>query len=227
MRNWKARTGLQSWEAVSQAQARIRRSCHQEQTGEAYGAAASHRRRRLAGETSLVRKKSAAPGVDDVTWTEYAENLESRPSQTSIVGFTQEAYRARPSAPEVHTQGRWRIQPAARDRRVRGQGRPGSGGRDPDARSTKRSSGLHLWVPVAGRNQHQALDALGVRELGSGGSTGSSMPISRRSSSRSKSRNWLIRFVEDRIGDRRVVDSIRQVVGSRGSSKIGQLIETE
>src|SRR5262249_44141336 len=66
----------QSREAVSQAQARIREAVTR--NGQDKLTALLHHIGVDALRASFSGlKKSAAPGVDDVTWTEYAENLEA------------------------------------------------------------------------------------------------------------------------------------------------------
>src|SRR5215472_7479547 len=54
------------------------RSRHQEQTGQANGALASSHRRCFAA-SFFGLKKFAAPGVDEMTWTEYAKGLRGEP----------------------------------------------------------------------------------------------------------------------------------------------------
>src|SRR5262245_8328225 len=70
------------------------RSRHQEQTGQSDSALTSPCRRCSASDVGL--KKSAAPGVDEVTWTEYAEDLEVNLSDLHS-RVQAGAYRALPS----------------------------------------------------------------------------------------------------------------------------------
>src|SRR5262244_1956906 len=85
----------QSREAVSQAQARIREAVTR--NGQDKLTALLHHIGVDALRASFSGlKKSAAPGVDDVTWTEYAENLEANLADLHRRVHTG-AYRALPS----------------------------------------------------------------------------------------------------------------------------------
>ena len=65
----------QSWEAVSQAQARIREAVNRNRQ-EKLTALLHHLTIDVLRASFFGLKKSAAPGVDEMTWTEYAEGLE-------------------------------------------------------------------------------------------------------------------------------------------------------
>src|SRR5512147_175499 len=66
----------QSREAVSRAQARIREAVTRNRQDK-LTALLHHIGGDALRASFFGLKKSAAPGVDDVTWTEYAENLEA------------------------------------------------------------------------------------------------------------------------------------------------------
>src|SRR6266705_161590 len=65
----------QSREAVSQAQARIREAVTRNRQGK-LTALLHHINIDVLRASFFGLKKSAAPGVDEMTWTEYAESLE-------------------------------------------------------------------------------------------------------------------------------------------------------
>src|SRR5262249_39246286 len=71
------------------------RSRHREQTGQANGALASSHRRCFAA-SFFGLKKFAAPGVDEMTWTEYGKGLEENLADLHSRVQTG-AYRALPS----------------------------------------------------------------------------------------------------------------------------------
>jgi RNA-directed DNA polymerase len=66
----------QSREAVSQAQARIREAVTRNRQGK-LTALLHHINVDVLRASFFSLKKSAAPGVDEMTWTEYAETLEA------------------------------------------------------------------------------------------------------------------------------------------------------
>ena len=106
----------QSRAAVSQAQGRIREAVNRNRK-ERLTALLHHVGTDCLRSAFVNLKKRAAPGVDEVTWDQYAENLEAdladpRTGQrrdVSSVAIT----------PEVHTEGRWQAT-AARHRSNRG-----------------------------------------------------------------------------------------------------------
>ena len=119
----------QSREAVSQAQARIREAVTRNRQDK-LTALLHHINIDVLRTSFFGLKKTAAPGVDEMTWIEYAEHLEanlldrcSRPHR----GVSSAAVAA-----EVYSKGRWQTA-AAWHRRHGGQNRPGCGGGNPDA----------------------------------------------------------------------------------------------
>jgi RNA-directed DNA polymerase len=85
----------QSREAVSQAQARIREAVIRNRQDK-LTALLHHLTVDVLRASFFGLKKSAAPGVDEVTWTEYAEGLEENLSRLHSRVHTG-AYRALPS----------------------------------------------------------------------------------------------------------------------------------
>src|SRR6187200_1178281 len=88
----------QSREAVSQAQARIRETVNRN-TQEKLTALLHHLTIDVLRASFFGLKKSAAPGVDEMTWTEYAEGLEENLSDLHSRVQTG-AYRAVPCRSE-------------------------------------------------------------------------------------------------------------------------------
>ena len=81
------------------------RSRHQEQAGQADGAFVHHINIDVLRASFSDLKKTAAPGVDEVTWTEYAKRLETNLLDLHARVHTG-AYRAPVAvAPEVYTEG--------------------------------------------------------------------------------------------------------------------------
>jgi len=85
----------QSREAVSQAQARIREAVTRSKQDK-LTALLHHLTSDVLRASFFVLKKSAAPGIDEMTWTEYAEGLEENLSDLHSRVQTG-AYRALPS----------------------------------------------------------------------------------------------------------------------------------
>jgi RNA-directed DNA polymerase len=85
----------QSREAVSRAQARIREAVTMNRQDK-LTALLHHVNIEVLRASSLGLKKTAAPGVDERTWIEYAENLEANLLNLHVRVHTG-AYRALPS----------------------------------------------------------------------------------------------------------------------------------
>jgi RNA-directed DNA polymerase len=166
-------------------------------------------------------KKSAAPGVEEVTWTEYAEGLEE--NLTDLHSRVQTGtYRALPSRRTYIPKADGRQRPlgiaAVEDKIVQ-------------------AAVMAILTPIyeseflgfsygfrPKRNQHQALDALafgiGKRRINW------VFDCDVQSFFDKVSREWLIRFVEHRIGDRRITRLIAKWL-TAGVLEDGRVIETE
>ena len=127
----------QSREAVSRAQARIREAVTRNRQDK-LTALLHHVNIEVLRAGFFGLKKTAAPGVDERTWIEYAEHLEANLLSLHVRVHTG-AYRALPSR-RKYTEGGWQTA-AARHRSHRGQDCPGCGSDSPDA---------DLWVGVLG-----------------------------------------------------------------------------
>ena len=91
-------------------------------------------------------RPQAAPGVDEVTWADYGQDLEAQPAGSARTG----AGGALPGQAEqagVHPEGGWAAT-AARDRLAGGQDRPAGGGRGAERRLRGGLPGLLLRVPA-------------------------------------------------------------------------------
>ena len=210
----------QSREAVSQAQARIREAVTR--NGQEKLTALLHHIGVDALRASFFGlRKTAAPGVDDVTWTEYAENLEANLADLHR---------------RVHT-GAYRALPSRRRYIPKADGRQRPLGIAALEDKIVQAAVVAILTPIyeaeflgfsygfrPGRNQHQALDALafgiGKRRINW------VLDADIQAFFDTVNQDWLIRFVDHRIGDRRVVRLIRKWLAA-GVLEEGQLIETE
>ena len=189
----------QSREAVSQAQARIREAVIRNRQ-DRLTALLHHLTVDVLRASFFGLKKSAAPGVDEMTWTEYAEHLEA-----SLVDL-----HAR-----VHT-GAYRALPSRRKYIPKADGRQRPLGIAAIEDKIVQAAVVAILTPIyeaeflgfsygfrPKRNQHQALDALafgiGKRRINW------VLDCDVQSFFDKVSREWLIRFVEHRIGDRRII----------------------
>jgi RNA-directed DNA polymerase len=210
----------QSREAVSQAQTRIRDAVTR--NGQEKLTALLHHIDVDVLQASFFQlKKSAAPGVDEVTWAGYAENLELK---------LEDLHR------RVHT-GAYRALPSRRRYIPKADGRQRPLGIAALEDKIVQAAVVAILTPVyeaeflgfsygfrPGRNQHQALHALafgiGKRRINW------VLDADIRAFFDTVNQDWLIRFVEHRIGDRRIVRLIRKWLAA-GVLEDCQVIETE
>jgi RNA-directed DNA polymerase len=166
-------------------------------------------------------KKQAAPGVDEVTWKEYGENLEAR--LADLHGrIHRGAYHAKPSRRV------WIPKPDGRQRPI--------GMAALEDKIVQRAIGTvlnQIWEEDflgfsygfrPGRNQHDALDALWVGIVRK--KVNWILDLDIRSFFDKLQHDWLVKFVEHRIGDKRVVRLIQKWLKA-GVMEEGQWIETE
>lgn len=210
----------QSREAVSQAQDRIREAISRNKQ-EKLTALLHHVSIDVLRAGFLNLKKSAAPGVDEMTWSGYGGSLEANLADLHRRIHT-EAYRALPSRRTYIPKADGRQRPlgiaSLEDKIVQ-------------------AAVVAILTPVyeaeflgfsygfrPGRNQHQALDALaygiGRKRINW------ILDCDVQSFFDKVSREWLIRFVEHRIGDRRIIRLITKWLNA-GVLEEGHLIETE
>ena len=210
----------QGREAVSQAQIRIREAVSRNRQGK-LTALLHHINIDVLRASFFGLKKSAAPGVDEMTWTEYAKHLEA-----NLPGL-----HAR-----VHT-GAYRALPSRRKYIPKADGRQRPLGIAAIEDKIVQAAVVAILTPIyeseflgfsygfrPKRNQHQALDALafglGKRRINW------VLDCDVQSFFDKVSRDWLIRFVEHRIGDRRIIRLIAKWL-TAGVLEDGRVIETE
>jgi RNA-directed DNA polymerase len=210
----------QSRAAVSQAQARIREAVVRNRRDK-LTALLHHLTVDVLRASFLGLKKSAAPGVDEMTWTEYSEGLEENLSDLHSRVQTG-AYRALPSRRTYIPKPDGRQRPlgiaALEDKIVQ-------------------AAVVAILTPIyeaeflgfsygfrPKRNQHQALDALafgiGRRRINW------VLDCDVQSFFDKVSQSWLMRFIEHRIGDRRIIRLIVKWL-TAGVLEEGRLIVTE
>src|SRR5215470_17412055 len=209
----------QSREAVSQAQARIREAVTRNRQDELM--ALLHPINIDVLRTSFFGlKKTAAPGVDEMTWIEYAERLEANLLDLHA---------------RVHT-GAYRALPSLRKYIPKADGRQRPLGIAAMEDKIVQAAVVAILTPIyeaeflgfsygfrPRRNQHQALDALAYGINARKINWILDADISRFFDT--LSREWLIRFVEHRIGDRRII-RLTQKWLKAGVLEDGQLTET-
>ena len=191
----------QSREAVSQAQARIREAVTRNRQDK-LTALLHHINIDVLRTSFFGLKKTAAPGVDEMTWIEYAEHLEANLLDLHA---------------RVHT-GAYRALPSLRKYIPKADGRQRPLGIAAMEDKIVQAAVVAILTPIyeseflgfsygfrPKRNQHQALDALafgiGKRRI-----------------------NWVL--VEHRIGDRRIIRLIAKWL-TAGVLEDGRMIETE
>ena len=209
----------QSWESGSTRLGRIGEAARRDRKVR-MNALLHHLTPELLKQSYQRLKKEAASGIDDVTWKEYAEELEDRISDLHE---------------RIH-RGRYRAQPSKRIYLPKGEG-----GRRPIGIACLEDkivqAGLvrilneiyevdflgYSYGFRPGRSQHQALDALyvGVTKQKINWIVDADL----RSFFDRISHVWLIRMLEQRIGDKRVMRLIRKWLRA-GVSEAGEWSET-
>src|SRR5246127_3538056 len=194
----------QSRKAVSQAQARIREAVTRNRQ-DRLTALLHHINIDVLRASFSDLKKTAAPGVDEVTWTEYAEHLEANLLDLHA---------------RVHT-GAYRALPSLRKYIPKADGRQRPLGIAAMEDKIVQAAVVAILTPIyeaeflgfsygfrPGRNQHDALDALayGIRARKINWILDSDI----RSFFDTISPEWLVRFMEHRIGDRRIIRLIQK-----------------
>ena len=166
-------------------------------------------------------KKTAAPGVDERTWIEYAEHLEANLVSLHV---------------RIHT-GAYRALPSRRKYIPKADGRQRPLGIAAIEDKIVQAAVMTVLTPIyeleflgfsygfrPKRNQHQALDALafgiGKRRINW------ILDCDVQSFFDKVDQNWLARFAEHRIGDRRIIRLISKWL-TAGVLEDGRLIETE
>src|SRR3954470_9840397 len=217
--NLQSTVRTQSREAVSQAQDRIRGAVTRGKK-EKLTALLHHVTVDVLRHAFFTLKKRAAPGVDGVTWVDYAADLDRNLTDLHA-RVHRGAYRALPS--------RQRYIPKAD-----GKQRPLGIAAIED--KIVQAAVVAILTPVyeaeflgfsygfrPGRSQHDALDALAYGIQARKINWILDADISRFFDSLSP--DWLVRFVEHRIGDQRIIRLIQKWLKA-GVLEEGRLIET-
>ena len=210
----------QSRAAVSNAQTRIRDAVTRNRQGK-LTALLHHISIDVLRASFFDLKRSAAPGVDEMTWADYVENIEANLANLHR---------------RVHT-GAYRALPSRRTYIPKADGRQRPLGIAGLEDKIIQSAVVAILTPIyeaeflgfsygfrPGRNQHQALDALafgiGRRQINW------VLDCDVQSFFDRVSQDWLIRFVEHRIGDRRIIRLITKWLKA-GVLEDGRLVVTE
>ncbi len=189
---------------VSQALGRIRNAARQSKT-EKFTALLHHVDLRLLRESYLSLRRDAAPGADGMTWETYGLDLEFK-----LMDLHERVHR-----------GAYRAQPSRRVMIPKGDGqqRPLAIAALEDKIVQKATLAVLNSIYEEnflgfsygfrpGRNQHDALDALVVGI--SGRKVNYILDADIRSFFDSVDQRWLIRFLEHRIGDKRILRLIQK-----------------
>src|ERR1700734_2285521 len=210
----------QSREAVTQAQARIRGAVTRNEK-EKLTALLHHVSIDVLRWAFFNLKKQAAPGVDGLTWADYAADLDRNLADLHA---------------RVHA-GTYRALPSRRKYIPKADGRQRPLGIAAIEDKIVQAAVVAILTPIyeaeflgfsygfrPKRNQHQALDALafgiGKRRINW------VLDCDVQSFFDKVSRDWQIRFVEHRIGDRRIIRLIAKWLMA-GVLEDGRVIETE
>ena len=209
----------QSREAVSQAQGRIRAAVTRNREGK-LTALLHHIDTNTLRASFLGLKKFAVPGVDEMSWSEYAENLE-----TNLADLCR----------RIHT-GAYRALPSRRKYIPKADGRQRPLGIAALEDKIVQAAVVAILTPIyeaeflgfsygfrPGRSQHDALDALAYGIKARKINWILDADITRFFDSLSP--EWLVRFVECRIGDQRIIRLIQKWLKA-GVLEEGRLIET-
>jgi RNA-directed DNA polymerase len=209
----------QSRETVSQAQDRIRAAVTRNKE-ERLTALLHHVSVDCLRWAFFSLKKRAAPGVDNVTWDQYAEDLEANLADLHA---------------RVHS-GAYRASPSRRKYIPKADGRQRPLGIAAIEDKIVQAAVVAILTPIyeaeflgfsygfrPGRSQHDALDALayGIKAR----KVNWILDADIRSFFDTISPEWLVRFLEHRVGDRRIIRLIQKWLKA-GVMEENQWIET-
>src|SRR3954467_4889579 len=190
--------------SVSQVLGRVRQAARHRK-GERFAALFHHLSLNLLREAFFALKRDAAPGVDGLTWRDYEAALEPRLANLHA-RVHRGAYRAQPSRRRYIPKPDGRKRPlaiAALEDKIVQKATVAVLNAIDEEDFLGFSYGFR-----PGRGQHDALDALAV------GITGTKvnwiLDADIRSFFDSVSQQWLVRFLEHRIGDPRIIRLIRK-----------------
>ena len=205
MRTSKARAGRRAGSTLSQALERIRKVA-KERKKEKFTALFHHISIELLEEAYFELKEDAAPGVDRLTWMDYEADLE-RKLEDLHDRVQRGAYRALPSRrvyiPKPDGRQRPLAVAALEDKIVQRAVVALL-----NAIYEEDFLGVLVLVPTQ-RSTHDALDALSVGITSS--KVSHILDANIQSFFDTVNQEWLIRFVEHRIGDQRIIRLIQQM----------------
>ena len=209
----------QGREAVSQAQDRIREAVHGNKK-EKLTALLHHVSVDVLRWAFFSLKKQASPGVDGLTWADYAADLDLNLADLHA---------------RVHS-GAYRALPSRRRYIPKADGKQRPLGIAALEDKVVQAAVVAILTPIyeaeflgfsygfrPGRNQHDALDALAYGINARKINWILDADIARFFDT--LRREWLVRFIEHRIGDRRIIRLIQKWLKA-GVLEEGQLIET-
>src|SRR5215469_13567668 len=209
----------QGREAVSQAQDRIREAVNRNKK-EKLTALLHHVSADVLRWAFFNLKKRAAPGVDGLTWVDYAADLERNLTDLHA---------------RVHS-GAYRASPSRRKYIPKADGKQRPLGIAALEDKIVQAAVVAILTPIyeaeflgfsygfrPGRSQHDALDALAYGINARKINWVLDADIARFFDT--LSREWLIKFIEHRVGDRRIIRLIQKWLKA-GVLEDGQLIET-
>jgi len=210
----------QSGAHVSQGLAGVRRVA-QEQPGTKFTALLHHLTVDLLRESFYARKRKAAPGVDGVTWWEYATGLEDR-----LIDLHSRVHR-----------GAFRAQPSRRVYVQKEDGRERPLGIAALEDKIVQQAVVTILNAIyeedflgfsygfrPGHSQHQALDALGVALASK--HVNYIVDADIRGFFDNLSHEWMLKFVQHRVADRRILRLIQKWLKA-GVLEGGEWKETE
>ena len=210
----------QSGAHVSQGLAGVRRVA-QEQPGTKFTALLHHLTVDLLRESFYARKRKAAPGVDGVTWWEYATGLEDR-----LIDLHSRVHR-----------GAFRAQPSRRVYVQKEDGRERPLGIAALEDKIVQQAVVTILNAIyeedflgfsygfrPGHSQHQALDALGVALASK--HVNYIVDADIRGFFDNLSHEWMLKFVQHRVADRRILRLIQKWLKA-GVLEDGEWKETE
>jgi retron-type reverse transcriptase len=198
---------------VSQALDRIRKAARQSKT-EKFTTLLHHVDVRLLRESYLSLRRDASPGADGVTWEDYGLDLESRLMELHE-RVHRGAYRAQPSRRVMIPKGDGKQRPlaiAALEDKIVQKATLAVLNSIYEEDFLGFSYGFR-----PGRSQHDALDALVVGI--SGRKVNFILDADIRSFFDSVDQRWLIRFLEHRIGDKRILRLIQKWLKVGGTGR--------
>jgi group II intron reverse transcriptase/maturase len=198
-----ARPRTQSREGLSIGLRRVREAARRNRRAR-LTALLHHITPELLRASFLTLKRQAAPGVDGVTWQQYEEGLEDR-----VMGLHEQVHR-----------GAYRAQPSKRAYIAKPDGRLRSLGIAALEDKIVQQAVVTILNQIyevdfvgfsygfrPGRNQHQALDALWVGLMGR---VSWVLDADIQGFFDAIDHGWMLKFLEHRIGDRRLLRLVRK-----------------